>query len=102
MFDRRRWAGHGRAIALAFAVAFLGLASRGYDPRRSPGSGRELPNDPPANPCADRSGRTWRISCSRRSGRLPTSSSTPRRSGPGSSPAVARWSTRRSACWASR
>jgi S-DNA-T family DNA segregation ATPase FtsK/SpoIIIE len=51
MFDRRRWARHGRALALFFAVAFLALSLIGYDPKDPPGQGAEPPNDPPSNPC---------------------------------------------------
>ncbi len=51
MFDRRRWARHGRALALFFAVAFLAASLFGYDPADPPGQGAEPPNDPPTNPC---------------------------------------------------
>ncbi len=51
MIDRRRWATHGRAGALLFAVAFLTLSLIGYDPADPPGSAVQPPQDPPANPC---------------------------------------------------
>jgi S-DNA-T family DNA segregation ATPase FtsK/SpoIIIE len=51
MFDRRRWVRHGRALGLAFAVAFLALSLFGYDPADPPGRGSEPPNNPPNNPC---------------------------------------------------
>ncbi len=51
MIDRRRWAAHGRAGVLLFAVAFLGLCLAGYDPGDPPGSAVEPPNSPPTNPC---------------------------------------------------
>src|SRR5947209_17049945 len=51
MFDRRRWARHGRAVALLFAVAFLAISLFGYDPADPPGHSAEPPNDPPTNPC---------------------------------------------------
>jgi DNA segregation ATPase FtsK/SpoIIIE, S-DNA-T family len=51
MFDRRRWAKHGRAGALLFAVAFLAFCLIGYDPADSPGSAAQPPNHPPSNPC---------------------------------------------------
>ena len=51
MFDRRRWARHGRALAMAFAVAFLAASLFGYDPADPPGRASEPPNDPPHNPC---------------------------------------------------
>jgi len=51
MFDRRSGAGHGRGLALLFAVAFLALCLVGYDPADPPGSDAVPPNNPPANPC---------------------------------------------------
>ena len=51
MFDRRRWARHGRAVALLFAVAFLALSLLGYDPADPPGDAAQPPHEPPANPC---------------------------------------------------
>jgi DNA segregation ATPase FtsK/SpoIIIE, S-DNA-T family len=51
MFDRRRWARHGRALGLSFAVAFLAMSLFGYDPADPPGQAAEPPHDPPANPC---------------------------------------------------
>ncbi len=51
MFDRRRWAGLGRAGAWLFAAAFLALSLIGYDPADLPGDAADPPNDPPANPC---------------------------------------------------
>ena len=51
MFDRRRWARHGRAVALLFAVAFLALSLLGYDPADPPGDAAQPPNDLPSNPC---------------------------------------------------
>jgi DNA segregation ATPase FtsK/SpoIIIE, S-DNA-T family len=51
MFDRRRWASHGQAGALLFAVAFLALSLLGYDPEDPPGSSAEPTNSPPTNPC---------------------------------------------------
>ena len=50
MIDRRRWATHGRAGALLFAVAFLALSLVGYDPADPPGHAVQPPN-PPSNPC---------------------------------------------------
>src|SRR5438270_8397463 len=51
MFNRPRWARHGRASALLFAVAFLAISLIGYDPADPPGHSAEPVNDPPANPC---------------------------------------------------
>jgi len=51
MFDRRRWAVPGRALALLFAVAFLGLSLLGYDPADPPGGDAEPAPSPPSNPC---------------------------------------------------
>ena len=51
MFDRRRWAGQGRALGLLFAFAFLALCLVGYDPADPPGSDSLPANHPPANPC---------------------------------------------------
>ena len=50
MLDCRRWARHGRALALAFAVAFLAASLFGYDPKDPPGQAVE-PLKEPANPC---------------------------------------------------
>ena len=51
MFDRRRWARHGRACAFLFVVAFLALSLVGYDPADPPGLAAEPVNNPPSNPC---------------------------------------------------
>src|SRR3712207_1074313 len=51
MLDRRRWARHGRAGSLLFAVLFLALCLLGYDPADPPGTASMPANSPPANPC---------------------------------------------------
>ncbi|WP_435016922.1 DNA translocase FtsK [Tundrisphaera sp. TA3] len=51
MLDRRRWARHGWAGSLLFAVSFLALCLIGYDPADPPGSAASPANDPATNPC---------------------------------------------------
>ena len=51
MLDRRRWARHGWAGSLLFAVSCLALCLIGYDPADPPGSAASPANDPTANPC---------------------------------------------------
>ena len=59
MLDRRRWARHGRAGALLFAVAFLALSLVGYDPADPPGHAAEPANDPPRQPLRAGRGDRW-------------------------------------------
>ena len=66
MFDRRRWARHGRAWPFLFAVAFLALSLFGYDPADPPGPPPSPPTTRPPT-LAGRSGRPSPISCLRRS-----------------------------------